>query len=356
MSTSPLQTVPFQTALGLGQLLDRVFRLYRLRFGKLVLTAAIFFVPFSVLAALLLGITMNSYFGLLLNAVDLPSSTESAFFRASGAMMGLSLLAAGVGLVLGALAFLSLLAQADANVAGRELAVGASVRAGLSRFWAFIGLTLLASLILIGVMLVVYFGVIVVALIFAGVLAGLASLIEGNSIVAVGAVLLIVALVFALLFLILLPVVYLTTRWFVAPVVILTERCGPLSALKRSWSLTDGSFWRLFGLLVLMFILNSVVLGLPLSLLQMFAAILMTSQMVGVVNGVLTGLSYLVNTLWYPFLALTLVLVYYDLRVRKENLDLDMRIQALELAVRSSTALPSTALPSTARPPTLPLS
>ena len=154
----------------------------------------------------------------------------------------------------------------------------------------------------------------------------------------------IVALVFALLFLILLPIAYLTTRWFVAPVVILTERCGPLSALKRSWSLTNGSFWRLFGLLVLMFILNGVVLGLPLSLLQMFAVILVTPQMVGVVNGVLTGLSYLINTLWYPFLALTLVLVYYDLRVRKENLDLDIRIQALELAVR----------PATLRPPTLP--
>jgi hypothetical protein len=38
-----------------------------------------------------------------------------------------------------------------------------------------------------------------------------------------------------------------------------------------------------------------------------------------------------------PLLALTLVLVYYDLRVRKENLDLDMRIRALEMAVRPPT-------------------
>ncbi len=59
--------------------------------------------------------------------------------------------------------------------------------------------------------------------------------------------------------------------------------------------------------------------------------------MVRVVNGLLTGLSYLVNMLWYPFLALTLVCVYYDLRVRKENLDLDLRIQALEMAVRPPT-------------------
>ena len=39
MQTSPLPTTSFQAPLGLGQLLDRVFRLYRLRFGKLVLTA-----------------------------------------------------------------------------------------------------------------------------------------------------------------------------------------------------------------------------------------------------------------------------------------------------------------------------
>lgn len=332
-----MQATPFQAPLGLGQLLDRVFRLYRLRFGKLVLTAAIFFVPLAVFSALLLGVAMSSYFGLLFNAMDLPTLDEEAIFRASGTTIGLSLLVAGVALILGGLAFLATLAQADASVNGRELSVRASVRAGLSRFWAFVGLSLLTALITTGVVLAIYFGAIIVVLIFAGLIAGLSALTEGSGFVAVGAVLLMVALVFGLIFVMLLPIAFLTTRWFVAPVVILTERCGPVSALRRSWRLTEGSFWRLFGLLILMAVLNSVVLSLPLSLIQFFAVILLTSQMLGAVNGVLTGLSYLVSILWYPFLALTLVLVYYDLRVRKENLDLDMRIRALEMAVRPPT-------------------
>lgn len=332
-----MQATPFQAPLGLGQLLDRVFRLYRLRFGKLVLTAAIFFVPLAVFSALLLGVAMSSYFGLLFNAMDLPTLDEEAIFRASGTTIGLSLLVAGVALILGGLAFLATLAQADASVNGKELSVRASVRAGLSRFWAFVGLSLLTALITTGVVLAIYFGAIIVVLIFAGLIAGLSALTEGSGFVAVGAVLLMVALVFGLIFVMLLPIAFLTTRWFVAPVVILTERCGPVSALRRSWRLTEGSFWRLFGLLILMAVLNSVVLSLPLSLIQFFAVILLTSQMLGAVNGVLAGLGYLVSILWYPFLALTLVLVYYDLRVRKENLDLDMRIRALEMAVRPPT-------------------
>jgi len=59
--------------------------------------------------------------------------------------------------------------------------------------------------------------------------------------------------------------------------------------------------------------------------------------MSGVVNGLFVGLGYLVNILWYPFLTWTLVLVYYDLRVRNENYDLTLRIQALERAARPST-------------------
>lgn len=332
-----MQAMPFQTPLGLGQLLDRAFRLYQRHFGRMLLTAAIFFVPLGILAALLMGVTMDSYFGILLSAVDMPAPNESAFLRASGAALAVSLFVGGLGLALGALAFLSVTAQADANASGRELSIGASVRAGFTRFWAFVGLALLVTLISFGVLMLIYMALLVVGVVFAGIIAGLAALTDANGIVAVGAIILSVVLFMGFFFVMLLPFAYLTTRWIVAPVVILTERCGPVSALSRSWRLTDGSFWRLFGLLVLLVILNGVVLSLPLTLIQFIAVFLMTPQIFGLVNGVLTGLGYLVSILWYPFLALTLVLVYYDLRVRTENLDLDVRIRALEAAVRPPT-------------------
>src|SRR5690606_41161940 len=66
-----------------------------------------------------------------------------------------------------------------------------------------------------------------------------------------------------------------------------------VSALSRSWALTAGSFWRMTGLLLLLVILNSVVLALPVNLIQFAMLVLVTPQMFGVVNGLLTGLSYL---------------------------------------------------------------
>lgn len=335
-----MQATPFQTPLGIGQLLDRVFRLYRLRFGRLVLTVAVFFVPLAVLSALLLGATTSSYVDLIFNAADRPVLEEEGLLLASGTMIGMSLLVSGLALIVGALAFLATMAQANSIVNGQEMTMVASVRIGLRRYWPFVGLLLLMALISVGVLIVTYLSAVMVTLIFAGLVAGLSALSGGSDLVAVGAFLLIVALVFIFAILMLLPLAWLATRWFVAPVVILTEACGPVTALRRSWRLTDGSFWRLFGLLILMFVLNGVVLSLPLTLIQFLAVILLTTQLLGAVNGVLTGLSYLISILWYPFLALTLVLVYYDLRVRKENLDLELRIRSLEMAVQPPT-LPS---------------
>ncbi len=333
-----MQAIPFPAPMSLGQLLDRAFRLYRARFGKLALTAALFFVPLAVISALLMGVVANSYFGLLLGAVEQPAAfDEWTVLQASGATIALSLTVSLFGLILGALAFLSLLAQADANAMGRELSIGASVRLGMSRFWPFVGMSLLVGLIASGVLLVVYLVFFILAFIFAGVIVALATVADSSRVAAVGATVLLLALVFGLMFLLLLPFAYLTTRWLVAPVVIVTERLGPTTALSRSWRLTEDSFWRLFGLLILLFILNSVVLTLPLTLVQFAAFAAMTPQMFGLLNGALTGLGYLVSILWHPFLALTLTLVYYDLRVRKENFDLELRIQALEAAARPRT-------------------
>lgn len=332
-----MQTIPFSAPMSLGQLLDRAFRLYRVRFRKLVLTAALFFVPLAMVSALLMGTAFNSYFGLLLSATEQPAAfDERTVLQASGATLALSLVVGFFGLILGAFAFLSLLAQADANALGRELSVAASVRAALSRFWPFVGMSLLTGLIAAGIAIVAYLIFFILIFIFAGVLTALGSATASGGVVAVGAVILIIALFFVLMFLLLLPLAYLTTRWLVAPVVIMTELKGPVDALKRSWRLTEGSFWRLFGLLVLLFILNSIVLALPLSLIQFVAFAVTPSQMFGLLNGALSGLSNLLSILWYPLLALTLTLVYYDLRVRKENYDLELRIQALEASARPS--------------------
>ena len=183
----------------------------------------------------------------------------------------------------------------------------------------------------------VYLGFIVIALLFGGLVAGLAWITDANEVVAIGAVIIGMMIFLVMAVVVMLPFVYLAGRWIVAPVLIYVERCGPVSALSRSWALTAGSFWRMAGLLLLMVLLNSVVLALPVNLIQFATLVLVTPQMFGLVNGLLTGLSYLISILWYPFVAWTLVLVYYDLRVRTENYDLTLRVQALEHSVRPPT-------------------
>jgi hypothetical protein len=67
------------------------------------------------------------------------------------------------------------------------------------------------------------------------------------------------------------------------------------------------------------------------------------TQWYGWLSGLLAGLSYFVNILWYPIMVLAITLIYFDLRVRNESLDLDLRVRRLE----ESTQPPS-------QPPTLP--
>lgn len=66
---------------------------------------------------------------------------------------------------------------------------------------------------------------------------------------AVIAVLLLMALVF-----------YIAVRLIVAAPVTTAERVGPVGVLKRSWELTSGNWWRLFGFLVLLLIAALIVL------------------------------------------------------------------------------------------------
>jgi len=79
-----------------------------------------------------------------------------------------------------------------------------------------------------------------------------------------------------LLILYLALVVFIGVRMILSGAVASAEHVGPVAILKRSWSLTAGNFWRLFGFLLIFFI------GAIVALLAIEAA-------VGVVIGVTAG-------------------------------------------------------------------
>jgi membrane-anchored glycerophosphoryl diester phosphodiesterase (GDPDase) len=120
-----------------------------------------------------------------------------------------------------------------------------------------------------------------------------------------------------------LPVfVWILVRWSVAVPALLAERRGPVQAIQRSWELTRDNWWRLFGILLVVLliqiVLNSVLgfAALPIAIAIPFVS--------NVVRGaVAVTVSTLGSALVTPVLYLSVVLLYFDLRIRKESFDLD---------------------------------
>jgi len=130
------------------------------------------------------------------------------------------------------------------------------------------------------------------------------------------------------------------TIWFsimfrmVGPAVVL-EREGPAQALARSWRLVRGSFWRVLGITLLaglIVLVTAGVLQIPFGLLAAAAgggnSLLpstggnVASILISAVGGVVAG------AVARPISAGVAVLLYVDLRMRREGLDLVLQTAA----------------------------
>jgi hypothetical protein len=120
------------------------------------------------------------------------------------------------------------------------------------------------------------------------------------------------------LILLVIPGIIFAIRFMVAPNVVVVEGFRGTRALARSWELTKGSFWRLFGITLLVALLTGViafVIELPFSIPALHAG---TSAWL--LRAI--GLS-VAGVLVRPFAYIVEVLLYLDLRVRKEGLTLE---------------------------------
>jgi hypothetical protein len=207
-------------------------------------------------------------------------------------------------------------------VLGHKITAGEAWRNARPRLPALIGVTLLIPLILIGVWAV--YAVVLVIFALAHAPGALIGLLAG-----VGAIAAIVL-----------------TIWFsimfrmAGPAVVL-EREGPAQALARSWRLVRGSFWRVLGITLLaglIVLVIAAVLQIPFGLLAATAgagnSLLpstggnVASILISAVGGVVAG------AVARPISAGVAVLLYVDLRMRREGLDL-----VLQTAASSGAAL-----------------
>lgn len=118
------------------------------------------------------------------------------------------------------------------------------------------------------------------------------------------------------------------------PALVLEPGSSATGALARSWDLTRGSRWRMFGLIVTMVILFYV----PFAALGGIAALVLPRADIGAGNlAVGIGLTTVVvagvvQLFIYPLFYCVITVAYYDLRVRKEGFDLEVLASTLQPA------------------------
>ena len=112
--------------------------------------------------------------------------------------------------------------------------------------------------------------------------------------------------------LLVLPGIYLAVRWYFVPQSVVVRGARGLGALRASWDLVAGSWWRTFGVGLLAIVISSIPAALIVIPFRAAAdgadsgAVELAGSMVG-------------QTVAGPFLALVGTLLYFDLNVRRRQ-------------------------------------
>lgn len=112
------------------------------------------------------------------------------------------------------------------------------------------------------------------------------------------------------LVLLILPGIYVAVRWYFVAQAVVIDNARSTEALRASWRLTDGFWFRTFGVILL----ANIVAFLPASLLILPLQALAESadrQAISLAGMILT------EALTAPFVALVSTLLFYDIRARR---------------------------------------
>lgn len=299
METPPAEA-PQLRQLGVGDIVDRVFALYRSR--------PLLFLALSAPPYLVLDLLIVAAFGTRLQAFAQLSSDYAAgrpldpaqLADVMSTIIAVALVGGLIGLVLLSIQSAALIDGMSARYLGREVTLGGSFMNGVRAA---------PRVILAGVVLFLLFGVLWIALV-------LVMLVTQQ-----------VLVVLAATVLGLVATVYIFASTLVMPIAATLEAAGPLQAIRRSWWLSEGNRWRVIGLQTLLGILN-IVISTLLSALLVGAFI--TDPVAR--GGAQTIVNAIATIAWAPVQWGTFTVLYYDLRVRREAFDLQLAAEALPRA------------------------
>ncbi|MRG60596.1 hypothetical protein GE115_12065 [Agromyces sp. CFH 90414] len=224
-----------------------------------------------------------------------------------------------VGMVLGAFLQGVMVVEVATGTLGERLRFGALWRRAATRIWPLLGWTAMLGL---GAALLVVLGI--GAVLFGLAVGGPVGALVAGLLVFVG------ALGVGALW------VWIGTKVALVPSVIVLERRGIRDAVRRSWQLTDGAFWRTFGTLALVTVILTFaaqVVTQPFSLVGGILAGLLdptgssdTAMVVLIVVYAITILlTLLIGAITAVVQAALVAVITIDLRMRKEGLDLDLQ-------------------------------
>ena len=250
--------------LGVGEQLDAAFKIYRRRFKTLVLCVLVPVVPITILSTLVTASTNE-------NAFD-PNATTTEF---NGAMAAGTLVTTLLTVLLALIATGACTRAVAADYLGEDLSWKASLSFAARK---------------------------VLPLVLLSILVVLASTLG--------------------LVLLLIGAIYVAIRLTASAPALLIEDAGVTGAMRRSWALVKGNWWRTFAVVfvssLLVFVISALVSGL------LFAPLFAGSESEVLVATSITLGGILSNALTLPLQAAVLTVLYFDLRVRNEGFDLQL--------------------------------
>lgn len=318
--------------MGVGELADRCFALYRRQFLAYFGLAALFNLPLQGVI-----LYLQAQAGLELNRGQPALQVISAAISWGWLLLAYAFYFLVVYPALeGAVVYMALRAAT-----GEPASPGVASRFALRRLGTLSITALLwglASTVAAVPVLVIGFVLTFIGL-FAGLLAGGASFGATGS--AVGALVALVAMSLGLL--VAVSFVGVMGRLFTP--VVLAEGSGYVTAIARSWGLVWRNWWRTFAVTALLISLSLLVTVALQSSLAIFNALSPSRWWVLAI----TGVSALLGTLLLPLQQIGVALLYLDLRCRREGLDIEVGARGLAAVLprlgAGATPLPGVRLP-----------
>ncbi|MDQ6694731.1 MAG: hypothetical protein M3014_09980 [Chloroflexota bacterium] len=307
-----------------GEIIDQAFRLYRKYFLTFVAITAVIYVPSNLLiqginAALQGTARLNSSpYGTTVS--DSNSSIASGQITTIFVLGGLLLL---LGLLAGILQYISqgalTSAVADSHME-RPISFGGAYRKIAGRVGSLLGAMALQVLIAVAIFLP--------ALVIVGLaLLALAGATGAGSSSNTGGLLGGFCLGFALIIPLTMLYIYVVVRLEAVIPALVIEKLGPMQAIRRSWSLVGGYWWRTAALRIVLAILGAVIAAGPAYLVLAIVLVFAKGLDIATQTLIQGAFTVLGGMFFIPLQLISSTLYYFDLRVRKEGFDLETAMQ-----------------------------